>query len=337
MKKILLIVGAFPPDACGIGDYSSQLVHSNESGWEYLIWKNWSLKGLVRLLIAINKSKCRYVNLQYPTKSSYGSLIPHLLCIYLAFFSNKRFIVTLHEYMRMGKRYRYAGVLFLLFAYRVVFTTEIEKSYASEIISIRKNRFRVIPIFSNIVKAKCIKPTYDRTCDLAYFGLITPNRNIEKFISLIKILHSLKINIRANIIGMVPDGYTNYINNLREMSSDTSIKFHLNQPNEEVAILLNDCKYTYLPFNDGVSERRGTFYASILNGCIVLTTKGPWTLPKFDKVCYYIDSTNEIELIQKLLFKEEIKITQNDLIKFFKEESVNSWRQISDMYHNICI
>lgn len=336
MKKILLIVGAFPPDACGIGDYSSQLVHSNESGWEYLIWKNWSLKGLVRLLIAINKSKCRYVNLQYPTKSSYGSLIPHLLCIYLAFFSNKRFIVTLHEYMRMGKRYRYAGVLFLLFAYRVVFTTEIEKSYASGIIPFRKNSFKVIPIYSNIARARNIKPTRERTCDLTYFGLISPNRNIEKYISLIKELNGLDIKVRANIIGMVSDGCTNYVENLREMSLGTSIQFHLNLPNEEVAMLLSNCKYAYLPFNDGVSERRGTFYASIINGCIILTTKGPWTLPKFDKVCYYIDKTNEIELIQKLLSKDEIQITQNDLINYLKEESVNSWEQISNMYHNIC-
>lgn len=39
-KKCLLLVGAFPPDKCGIGDYSYQLVNSDSDKWECLVWKS---------------------------------------------------------------------------------------------------------------------------------------------------------------------------------------------------------------------------------------------------------------------------------------------------------
>lgn len=335
-KMILLLVGAYPPDACGIGDYSYQLIHSDKSRWECLVWKDWSIKGLVKLITKINKSAARYVNLQYPTKSSYGSVIPHLLCLYLTLFSRKRIIVTLHEYMRMGKRYRYAGILFLLFAYRVVFTTDAEKAYASKIIHFRSNHYIVIPIFSNILGTKKIKPTNKRNFDLAYFGLISPNRNIENFILLIKKLQYANVGVSASVIGMVSDEYVEYLNKLKEIATDTRIEFYLNMSNKDVAELLNDCKYTYLPYNDGVSERRGTFLASVINGCIVVTTKGPWTLSKFDSVCYYIEN-NEFELIKELLLREKMDITQEDLIDYRNSYIVHSWNEISNLYHNICV
>ena len=115
-KKIALIVGAYPPDACGIGDYSYQLVHSDIDKWICIIWKEWNLTGLLKLIRKIKKLDTVYVNLQYPTKSSYGSLMPHLLCIYFSLFTNKRFMITLHEFMRMSITYRLAAFLFLLFA-----------------------------------------------------------------------------------------------------------------------------------------------------------------------------------------------------------------------------
>ena len=101
-KKCLLLVGAFPPDKCGIGDYSYQLVNSDSDKWECLVWKKWILKELPALIREINSFKIKNLNLQYPTKSSYASIVPHLVCIYYALFTSKIFTVTLHENSRMS-------------------------------------------------------------------------------------------------------------------------------------------------------------------------------------------------------------------------------------------
>ena len=63
-KKIALIVGAYPPDACGIGDYSYQLVHSDIDNGFVLYGKNgilqvyWSwyvkLKNLILYMLIYN-------------------------------------------------------------------------------------------------------------------------------------------------------------------------------------------------------------------------------------------------------------------------------------------
>ncbi|MCD7939127.1 MAG: hypothetical protein LUH50_03110 [Bacteroides intestinalis] len=334
-KKIILIVGAYPPDACGIGDYSSQLVHADESHWECIVWKDWTFSGLCKLICSIKKSNVIYINLQYPTKASYGSLIPHLLCIYIAFFSDKRFMVTLHEFMRMGLCYRLAAIMFLLFANKVIFTTQVERKYASNIIPFRKNQFVVIPIYSNIAKAHVFKATNERNCDIAYFGLISPNRNIEHFIDLVKKIEFSHKCISAKIIGMIVEGSEDFLNFLRKEAQETCIEFHLNKSNEEVAELLNDCRYTYLPFHDGVSERRGSFLASVLNGAIVITTKGPWTSSKFDKVCYYIDS-DELHLVKKILDGVETSKSQIDIFEYLQSDVAKSWVDVSDKYLNLC-
>ena len=333
-KKIALIVGAYPPDACGIGDYSYQLVHSDIDKWICIIWKEWNLTGLLKLIRKIKKLDTVYVNLQYPTKSSYGSLMPHLLCIYFSLFTNKRFMITLHEFMRMSITYRLAAFLFLLFANKIIFTTQVEKDYAMRLLPFRRDKFHVIHLFSNISKAVKIKETSMRHFDFAYFGLISKGRNIERFIEIVKRIQ-LNHQVNAAIIGMVSEGCNNYVDILRCKSGSSGIEFILNKRDQEVADFLNECKYVYLPFNDGVSERRGSFLASVINGALVITTKGPWTTKRFDKVCYYMDD-NECELLKDLLNGRNILISHNNIAEFLNEYDVKSWIDVSEQYFRLC-
>lgn len=87
--------------------------------------------------------------------------------------------------------------------------------------------------------------------------------------------------------------------------------------------------------NDGVSERRGSFLASVINGALVITTKGPWTTKRFDKVCYYMDD-NECELLKDLLNGRNILISQNNIAEFLNEYDVKSWIDVSEQYFRLC-
>lgn len=331
--KSLLIVGAFPPDKCGIGDYSYQLVHSDSSKWEFLIWKKWNLGKVLSLIKTINSYNAKVLNLQYPTKSSYASILPHIICLFYSLLTNKKFTVTLHENSRMNKRYRMAANIFLLFADRVIFTTEFEKKYALKRFPFRKSHYSVVKLFSNIDKAPTIKKTKDRKYDIAFFGLISPGKNIERFISVINKLQAQSIYVKAAVIGMVSDEWKDYTDQLKLQSLNCDIDFAFNLSNEEVALILNDTKYIYLPFPDGVSERRGSFFAAILNGAIVLTTKGECTTSEFDSVCHYLgDEEDDVLTIRELLNGINSKIAQEDLIVYAKKYMPESWRKVSDEY-----
>ena len=335
-KKCLLLVGAFPPDKCGIGDYSYQLVNSDSDKWECLVWKKWILKELPALIREINSFKIKNLNLQYPTKSSYASIVPHLVCIYYALFTSKIFTVTLHENSRMNIRYRLAANLFLLFADRVIFTTDFERQHALKKFPFRKFHYNVIKLFSNIDKVSIIKKTVDRKYDIAFFGLISSGKNIEKFISVVKKLRAQSCLLKTAIIGMVADEWKDYVEQLKLQALNCDIDFIFNLSNREVASILNNTKYIYLPFPDGVSERRGSFFAAILNGAIVLTTKGSCTTSEFASVCYYLGSEeDDVATINRLLNDENSKIVQEDLIAYTKKYMPESWKEVSEEYMSL--
>lgn len=335
-KKILLIVGAGHNDKCGIADYSYELVNAAPNDWEYLVWKDWKLKDIFRLIRLINRYTISSINLQYPTRSSYGSLVPHFLCIYYSIFTRKEFSITMHENMRMGTRYKLASNLFLLFANKVIFTTEPERKYALKFYPFRREHYYIIKIFSNIHQVPNIKPTSERFYDLTYFGLIEENRGIENLIQVVRKLQSIdQCQIRAAIIGMVSEKRENYAKHLTEISSGLKIDFMYNKGNEIVANLLNDSKYAYLPFTDGVSERRGSFLAAIINGAIPITTKGQWTPDSFDSVCHYIDDDGRDTIIKLLNDDSIVKITQKELAEFVNLHVANSWTDVSIQYKRI--
>ena len=71
------------------------------------------------------------------------------------------------------------------------------------------------------------------------------------------------------------------------------------------------------------------------NGAIVITTKGPWTSSKFDKVCYYIDS-DELHLVKKILDGVETSKSQIDIFEYLQSDVAKSWVDVSDKYLNLC-
>jgi glycosyltransferase involved in cell wall biosynthesis len=136
---------------------------------------------------------------------------------------------------------------------------------------------------------------------LAYFGHIRPLKGIENFVNAVSIF---KNNLNVQIIGQVLVKYMDFFKQICLDAKKLKIDLLTDKDDNDVADLLSNVKIVYLPFPDGVSNRRGTLLASLQNGCVVISKKSH--IDEFNdffcKYVYLVESDKEAaDLIEKLL------------------------------------
>ena len=109
-----------------------------------------------------------------------------------------------------------------------------------------------------------------------------------------------------------------------------------NKEEKIVSSLIADTKISYLPFPDGISERRGSALAILKNGGLLVTTKGKFTTKGFETCCSFA-SNNEIAVktIEDLFLKNDsdfYREKQLNIKKFIETELPNSWEDVSIQY-----
>lgn len=329
MDNILIITGSYPPQICGVGDYTHRLVHSkNTESWQLYHSKDWNIKSLFCHIRTIKQSNTRVINMQYPTQGYGWSIVPHLLCIYFSWFSHKLFSVTIHEQSQLSFKARLAQWFILLSANKIIFTNEFELNYARKYVPYIIKRSTVIKIFSNICGAEKIKPIDQRKIDLVNFGHIRPNKGLEKFIETVSQL-TTKYNI--HIAGQIPQGYEEYFERIKTKAEKSGITILLNLSDIEISNLLNNTKLVYLPFPDGVSERRGSLLASFANGAAVATTVGKFTTQNLKKAIIEISKYTISEILNDT---NMLSLKQLDSLNFIKTEMPQGWDDIVAQYNN---
>lgn len=304
-KNILLITGAYPPIHCGVGDYTYNLRESlNQKGIvavDLFYKSDWSIKLYFKYIREIYRSKCDVFHFQYPTEGFGYSMLPLLLLISLF---RKQTVVTVHELSsRNMLAYIYTQIL-IFFSNKVIVSNNFEKKHACRFL-FQTKKVNVIPIASNIKESKfCTTSFGDRGIDLAYFGHIRPIKGIESFLKTVSLLNE---KYKVQLIGQFLDKYSDFFEKSVIEAKKLNVEMVLNKNEDEVADILSRVKIIYLPFPDGISNRRGTLLASIQNGCVVVSTKSEIKEfnEYFDDYCYLVDSIEEaVIIIRKLLNRE---------------------------------
>ncbi|UTN04629.1 hypothetical protein L0669_01700 [Flavobacterium bizetiae] len=328
-KKILFVTGSYPPNVCGVGDYSEQLFKAliNQGNSFELFYKtNWSVGNLFSYLREIKSKKADFIHIQYPTEGYGYSFLPLLL---VAFLPKKKIIVTLHELSNRTFKAKIFTMLLLFFSSKIIVTNETEYAYLKKLPILNRKEIFVINIGSNIPRSKnCGKNLSERKIDLAYFGHIRPIKGLESFIAVANQFFGSK---RCVIIGQNLARYQSYLDQLQ--SESTYIEYLLNGSVDETADNLADCKIVYLPFPDGVSSRRGSLMAAALNGCIIVTTYSDDKEINdfFDKYCYLVHNEDEAKkIIQQLL--SDNACTDKNVSKLM---DLFSWEEISRKHFEI--
>lgn len=327
-----MITGSYPPnDICGVGDYTACLMaEANKQEWELYYSNDWSIKALRNKIKSINSFKAKFIIMQYPTQGYGWSIVPQLIALYYSFFTKKRFITVLHEFSQRTMKAKLATIPLLL-SNKVIFTNTFEKNFAEKIFPFRKNKYNIIKIFSNIPSPQKINGLSERIYDICYFGHIRPLKGLEDFIEIVSKFQHKKILI----IGQVLNEYKEYANKIEKECINKNICFMYNKEIKEVSNLLNKTKIAFLPFPDGVSERRGTLLAALSNGTAVITYKGKFSTKSLIKTCFITNKERASKDISNLL--KELDNNQYSKIQAMNKEYLNSeiphsWKDIVNMY-----
>ena len=329
MKKILFVTGSYPPDVCGVGDYSERLFNAlnKETNLFELFYKtNWSVGNLFSYLNEINSKKADLIHIQYPTEGYGYSFLPLLL---MAFLPRKKIIVTIHELSNRTFKARVFTMLLLFFSNKIIVTNEIEYQHLKNLPILNRKETFIINIGSNIPKSNNVFRSFsERKIDLAYFGHIRPIKGLESFISVANKFCGTK---RCAIIGQNLSKYQSYLGDLQAQSD--KINYVLNGSVLQTADNLSECKIVYLPFPDGVSSRRGSLMAAALNGCVIVTTYSDDKVTNdfFKKYCYLVNNKDEATTIieQLLIGNDCVDKNVSKLMDLF------SWEEIAKRHFEV--
>jgi glycosyltransferase involved in cell wall biosynthesis len=339
IKKTLVITGSYPPDICGVGDYTRRLMQT-DAGKQWTLYHSadWGIFSIFRHIRNVFASGADAIFMQYPTRGYGWSLVPHILIAFFSLFTAKRTVVNLHEYSRQTGKFRIAANLMLGFADMVIFTNDYERNIAARKIGRLKNRSKTVKIYSNIDSASRIREPEERSIDVVYFGHIRPDKGVETYVEIIGELRKETVGLNVYMAGQIPSGFEKYGETVLRECRRSGINVLLNLSGEEAADCLNDAKTACFPFPDGVSERRGSFLAAVKNGAAVVTTGGRFVTEAIARSFVLSDTVSEAAMLigQLLADTDKLKERQRLGFEFLEREFPRSWDEVANNI-NRCI
>jgi glycosyltransferase involved in cell wall biosynthesis len=362
---ILIVTGSYPPQRCGVGDYSGNLAKSlKASGMNVCVYTTangsgtfsneedvrvyrkaagWGifsvLSGFSSLLKVLRSERADCVNIQYPTLGYGYSLGPQLLVFLLAVFSRAEIVPTIHEFRHSGLLRKASVIPFLLFADKLIFTSEKEAdaviNYFAPFFTNIKSRLSIIPVGSNIPPSP--PGVKRRPGFMVFFGLFYPARQIEFVAEVYK--EVLKNNDSA-FLGVIGDTHPKYLDYYRDVRRKfdrefpkDKVEWYVGEKPDDIARVLASAAVAILPYPAGASFRRTTLMATMMAGVPVVSTRGVDTPSELRDDFNMLFAEDPISLAEKanLLISDPVlakKISSNaaDLVRVF------SWENIASKY-----
>jgi glycosyltransferase involved in cell wall biosynthesis len=301
--KVALLTGSYPPDICGVADYTEQLyLNLSRCDIDVVIFNTKTL-GWLGVYNKLLTEKIDVLHMQYPTIGYGWSLLPQILM--LLYRGNK--VITLHEFKERHFLRRFFMRLFkYCFKTRFVFTNEFEAK-----IFFPNTKNYVIPIGSNIPKSENLN-TARMTNSIVNFGLIRPDRGIESFLE----FASKNPDYKFYLVGKVDERFSDYFKKINDLCLNYNVEVLLGLSSVEVSNFLSTIKYAYLPFPDGASDRRGSLIAAMLNGCIVITKIGSYTNDELKKCVISIDDHLKLDVLLDDDFEYYVSLSKKYVTRF---------------------
>jgi glycosyltransferase involved in cell wall biosynthesis len=296
--------------------------------WQVYYSKKWGPRTFFKHIKAINNTGTDYLLMEWPALGYGWSVVPNILCAYFSWFTKKRFGVVIHEQTQLSKKRYITELLIFASANRLIFTNQFEREFAVKRMPFIEKHSTVVKIFSNISQACTIRPFEDRTIDIVNFGHIVRDKGIERFIADTALLAR---KYRIVLAGQIIERQREYFENIKKLCGEKNIEMHINLSDAEVADLLNNSKIAYLPFPDGVSERRGSLFASLVNGAVAFTTIGKFTTEALAEAVIDLEKYS----LENVLSNRNLLMKKREAAEYFMQTKMpHGWEDVANGYHN---
>jgi len=161
--------------------------------------------------------------------------------------------------------------------------------------------------------------------------MISPEKGVEEFLRTAKQLSS---EVSISLIGNFSPLFEDYYKNIVTECANFGISVFVGETPESVAKLLKRTKVTFLPFPDGISEKRGSALAAMLNESLVVSYEPINKIEIFDQICVMCKkSDNTYKVVVNVIGAiNDYKKIIFDAKSFAKNRS---WRAIAKSYMEI--
>jgi glycosyltransferase involved in cell wall biosynthesis len=378
--RICMVCPTYPPNdvPCGVGDYTRELVgHLTRSGLSLTVvastlhhpdrgasirvvpfterWDSRASLGLARFL---HKEAFDLVHIQYTpelySRSPWMKFLPALL----ALRGGPRVILTPHTLVGGYPSATMLAPLLTSFSHRIISPNDEVTYLVARYLPFLRRRVRQIPIGSNIpalvgdpeVTRAEIRAEFGLGADtmlLTHFGFAYSGKGIETLLVAAGHLRDAGTPFRLLMIGAPWPGAGAYYEELQARSRSSGLKDHIlwlgQCGRERIAAMLSASDIYVVPYDDGISARRGTLVAGIMYHLPIISThavrpsglfrdgENVLLVPRRDHAALARAMTT---LITSPELRRRLRLGIADLAKDF------SWSRIAEstasVYHEVC-
>lgn len=321
---------------CGVSDYTKKLATALCGlGVEVLCPDAGNLRvvGVGRLVEQLRSWGATIVHLQYPAMAYRLSVAP------VALLSGRpwRAVTTVHEFSQSHVLRKALTLGLLVASQAVVFTTEYERRICMRVLPRVAGKSVVIPIGANLgAGVEGIEQRADRGREddvvIAYFGLIRPRRGLEEFLELVRTVAERGYDWRFVVVGKTQRGREAYELRMRATAAKMgSVVWVGGEQEDGVLRWLRKARAAYLPYPDGVSERRSSLLAALAAGVPVVTNEGPGATEELREAAIVTRSVDEAVSALRALVSDEA-FADRVRSKGWEYVKRRSWERIARMH-----
>lgn len=254
---------------------------------KYYLMEDWKVRpaNVKRIYEILDKNDIRVIHMEYPGDLYGKTFLASFLPLFVKFYNKRnkkqiQFNVRLHEFTRARFLRKIAILPILWFADNIYVPAlkdrEVMKKFAG-------NKVKKTTIGTNIeVASNELLVTEKKT--ISYFGSVYPGKGIERMLSIWKKIHEQDQDNKYcfKIIGDVGIEPDNHFCDFHKQVLQWIEKYDLKDvveitgylSDQEVSEQIQKTSVATLPYEDGLTLRRGSFLAYLSHGVPVVTSEG---------------------------------------------------------------
>lgn len=211
---------------------------------------------------------------------------------------------------------RVIALFLLLGSHKIIATNSEIMAILERHIPFLLKRSYWIPIGSNILLSTRLNVANDQSPPIvSYFGMIYPGKGLDLLIEVLEAVKKAGYQFQFKVIGggiiYHPTSHEEFLTKIRHARLGGVVDYLGLLPSEEVSQWLQASRFLFLPYEKGLSDRRGTFMAALAHGKPVLTAPPVVPLPFIKTGIHALwpekaDVSSYAELFIKLLTDDEL-------------------------------